>query len=550
MGDGLQENDEPERGRGERVADWADGRLGLYSLMRGKARKAFPDHWSFLLGEISLYSFVVVVITGVYLTLFFHPSMNQVEYHGSYAPLRGQMVSEAFDSTMHISFDVRGGLLIRQAHHWAALVFVAAMLCHLMRVFFTGAFRKPRELNWVFGFLLLVLGMFGGLTGYDLPDDLLSGTGLAVVNGTILSIPIVGTYLSMFLFGGEFPGHDLVARFNTIHVLIIPAVMVGLLVAHLFLALAHRHTQYPGRGRTERNVVGPPLKVRAVKSAGFFCLVAGVIFTIAAVAQINPVWRYGPYRADQVSAGSQPDWYMGVADGLLRVMPGWELTFWGHTLALDNLIPLLAGVGVFAAMGVYPFLEAWVTGDDREHHLLDRPRNRPARTALGVSWISFYLVALLGAANDIIATRFHVGVESVTWAVRVGLIVVPPLVYVLTRRWALGLQRQDRDKVLHGRETGIIKRMPNGEFVEVHEPLGQEELALLTQRDQYKAIGPGSPAGGEDPDDGFRPVRRLRAALNRTFYGEQVPVDEPPARDQHELTGEPTPSAGTRTENN
>ncbi|MFE7168581.1 cytochrome bc complex cytochrome b subunit [Streptomyces sp. NPDC057616] len=519
--------------------------------MRGKARKAFPDHWSFLLGEISLYSFVVVIITGVYLTLFFHPSMNQVEYHGSYAPLRGRLVSEAFDSTMHISFDVRGGLLIRQAHHWAALVFVAALLMHMMRVFFTGAFRKPRELNWVLGFLLLVLGMFAGLTGYDLPDDLLSGTGLAVVNGTILSIPIVGTYLSMFLFGGEFPGTDLVARFHTIHVLIIPALMVGLLLAHLFLAPAHRHTQYPGRGRTERNVVGPPLKVRAVKSAGFFLLVAGVIFTLAAVAQINPVWRYGPYRADQVSAGSQPDWYMGVADGLLRVMPGWELTFWGHTLALDNLIPLLAGVGVFVAMGVHPFLEAWVTGDTREHHLLDRPRNRLVRTALGVSWISFYLVALIGAANDIIATRLHVAVESVTWAVRIGLVVVPPLVYVLTRRWALGLQRQDRDKVLHGRETGIVKRMPNGEFVEVHEPLGQEELALLTQRDTFKPIvpgttvdGPGSPADGGGPDGGFRPVRRLRAALNRTFYGDEVPIDEPPAREHQEIAGGPTPPAG------
>jgi ubiquinol-cytochrome c reductase cytochrome b subunit len=500
--DAGQNKDVQERGRGERVAEWADGRLGLYGLLRGKARKAFPDHWSFLLGEISLYSFVVIIVTGIYLTLFFHPSMNQVEYHGSYAPLRGQTVSEAFDSTMHISFDVRGGLLIRQAHHWAALVFVAAMLLHMMRVFFTGAFRKPRELNWVLGFLLLVLGMFAGLTGYDLPDDLLSGTGLAVVNGTILSIPIVGTYLSMFLFGGEFPGNDLVARFNTIHVLIIPALMVGLLVAHVFLAFRHRHTQYPGRGRTERNVVGLPFKVRAVKSAGVFFLVAGVILVMAAIAQINPVWKYGPYRADQVSAGSQPDWYMGVADGLLRVMPGWEIVLWGHTLALDNLIPLLAGVGVFVAMGVYPFLEARVTGDDREHHLLDRPRNRPARTGLGVSWISFYLIALIGAANDIIATRFHVSVESVTWAVRIGLVVVPPLSYVLAKRWALGLQRKDRDELLHGRETGIIKRMPNGEYVEVHAPLSPERLSLLTQQEQYEAIGPGTPADGVIADEG------------------------------------------------
>ncbi|MER7841626.1 ubiquinol-cytochrome c reductase cytochrome b subunit [Streptomyces sp. NPDC096040] len=487
MGERSPEKDVRQDARGEKVADWLDGRLGGYGVVRAKARRSFPDHWSFLLGEISLYSFIV---TGVYLTLYFHPSMNQVQYHGSYLPLKGRTVSEAFDSTLHISFDVRGGRLIRQTHHWAALVFVGAMLLQMMRVFFTGAFGRPRELNWVLGFLLLILGMFAGLTGYDLPDDLLSGTGLAVVNGTILSVPIVGTYVSMFLFGGEFPGDDPVARFNTVHVLIIPALMVALLTAHLILMLRHRHTQYPGPGRRNQNVVGLPPKVRAVKSAGLFFLVSGAVFVVAAIAQINPVWLYGPYRADQVSAGSQPDWYMGVADGLLRVMPGWEATFWGHTLALDNLIPLAAGVGLFLALGVYPFVESWVTGDDREQHLLDRPRNRPVRTAFGVAWISCYLVAMAGAANDIIATHFHVSVESVTWVVRVGLFVVPCTAYVVTKRVALGLQRRDRDQVLHGRETGIVKRLPHGEFVEVHEPLSRQELHQLSQHEQeYQETG-------------------------------------------------------------
>ncbi|MEV2198322.1 cytochrome bc complex cytochrome b subunit [Streptomyces phaeochromogenes] len=536
MGDESQESEVRQGGKGEKIAEWADGRLGAYNLVRGKARKAFPDHWSFMLGEICLYSFIIIIVTGVYLTLYFHPSMNKVEYNGSYAPLQGQMVSEAFNSTMDISFDVRGGLLIRQAHHWAALVFVAAILVHMMRVFFTGAFRKPRELNWLFGFLLLVLAMFGGLTGYDLPDDLLSGTGLAVVNGTILSIPIVGTYLSFFLFGGEFPGGDLVARFNTIHVLIIPALMVGLLAAHLILIVYHKHTQFPGPGRSNTNIIGLPLKVRVVKSAGFFFLVAGGIFVVASVAQINPIWLYGPYRADQVSAGSQPDWYMGVADGLLRVMPGWEINFWGHTLALDNLIPLSVGVGLFLAMAVYPFIEAWATGDDSDHHLLDRPRNRPVRTAIGVAWISFYLVALIGAANDIIAIRFHVSVESVTWAVRIGLFFVPLVVYAITKRWALGLQRQDRDKVLHGRETGIIKRLPHGEFIELHEPLSREQLHLLTQHEQYKAIGSVSVGNAECPNSGFRLVERLRVRLSRSLYGEGAQITKPTEHEYKEIT--------------
>ncbi|MFJ8510373.1 cytochrome bc complex cytochrome b subunit [Streptomyces avermitilis] len=520
---------------GGKIADWARTRMGIGSTTTTGARRARPEHWSFLLGEICLYSFVVLLITGVYLTFYFHPSSNEVVYDGSYAPLRGQLVSEAFDSTMHISFDVRGGLLIRQAHHWAALIFVASLLAHLMRVFFTGAFRKPRELNWVAGFALLVLGMFGGLTGYDLPGDLLSGTGLAVVNGTLLSVPIVGTYLSMFLFGGEFPGHDLVPRFHVIHILVIPALMLALVAFHAFLGRRQRHAQYPGPGRTERNVVGPPMQAYVVKAGGYFCLVAGVIFTIAAIAQINPVWEFGPYRADQVSAGSQPDWYMGIADGLLRVMPGWEVNFWGHTLALDNLLPLLAGLGFFLVMGAYPFIEAWVTDDDRDHHLLERPRNRPVRTAFGVAWLGVYLVALLGAANDIIAMTFHMSVNTVTWTVRIALFVVPVVLFLVTKRIALGLQRRDRDKVLHGRETGIIQRLPHGEFVEVHQPLDPYELRALTAHEQYRPLDPGQREG-----DGHASgrVRRLRARLSRVFYGEGTQILKPTVKEYREITSE------------
>ncbi|CAM5446251.1 menaquinol-cytochrome c reductase cytochrome b subunit [Streptomyces spiroverticillatus] len=529
---------EPERGSGgDRLVTWVDSRTGLRGLTRSARRTAFPDHWSFLLGEIALYSLVILLITGVYLSLYFHPSSDLVAYDGRYAPLRGRLVSQAFDSTLHLSFDVRGGLLVRQAHHWAALVFVAAVFAHLMRVFFTGAFRKPRELNWVLGFLLLVLAMFAGLTGYDLPGDLLSGTGLQVVNGTLLSIPIVGTYVSFFLFGGEFPGEDLIARFNTLHTLVLPGVVIAVLVGHVVLAVRHRHTQYAGPGRTENNVVGLPFKVYAVKSAGYFCFVFGVIFFMAAVAQINPVWDYGPFRPDQVSAGSQPDWYMGVADGLLRVMPGWEIDLWGHTLALDNLLPLLAGMLLFLAMGAYPFLEAWVTDDDQDHHLLDRPRNRPVRTALGVAWLSVYAVALIGAANDVMATTLHVSVNSATWTVRIGLFVAPVLAFVITKRLALALQRRDRDKVLHGRETGIIKLLPHGEYVEVHEPIDQARLHTLTAHEQYLPL-----EGGPDLEpDGPAPTRRLRVALSRVFHGPGTQIPKPSPTEHKELIGRHRP---------
>ena len=522
---------------GERLPDWADGRLGIYSLAKANMRKIFPDHWSFMLGEVALYSFLIIILTGVYLTLFFHPSMTEVVYNGPYTPLQGIRMSDAFASTMHISFEVRGGLLIRQIHHWSAIVFIASMFVHMMRVFFTGAFRKPREINWLFGFLLFVLGMFTGFTGYSLPDDLLSGTGVRFMEGAILSVPIVGTYLSMFLYGGEFPGHDFVARFYTIHILLLPGIMAGLLVAHLILVFYHKHTQFPGPGRTNENVVGMPLlPVYMAKAGGFFFLVFGVIAALAAIASINPIWEYGPYRPDQVSTGAQPDWYMGMAEGLIRAMPSWEINFWGHTLQLGVFIPLLLFGLVLMAIAFYPFVEAWVTGDKREHHLADRPRNRPVRTAFGAAWVAWYMVLLLGGGNDIAATHFHLSINAITWFVRIGFFVIPVLTFVVTKRFCLGLQRRDRDKVLHGRETGVIKRLPHGEFIEVHEPLDQGAMYTLTSHQQYEPIevGPEVDENGVERKAGA--MTKLRAKLSQGYYGEQGQIPKPTAEEHAEIT--------------
>ncbi|WP_043488020.1 MULTISPECIES: cytochrome b [Streptomyces] len=512
---------------GERVADWADGRLGIYSLAKANMRKIFPDHWSFMLGEVCLWSFVILIITGVYLTLFFHPSMNEVVYHGSYVPLQGQRMSEAYKSTLDISFDVRGGLLIRQMHHWAALIFLAGMLVHMMRVFFTGAFRKPREVNWLFGFLLFVLGMFTGFTGYGLPDDLLSGTGIRFMEGAVLSIPIVGTYLSFFIFGGEFPGTDFVARFYSVHVLLLPGIMLALIAAHMVLLVHHKHTQFAGPGKSNKNVVGMPLMpVYMAKAGGYFFLVFGVIAAIAAIATINPIWAMGPYRPDQVSTGAQPDWYMGFTEGLIRVMPGWEINLWGHTLVLGVLIPLALFPLILAAIAVYPFIESWVTGDKREHHILDRPRNTPTRTAFGVAWLTLYAVLMIGGGNDLWATHFHLSINAITWFVRIAFFVAPVLAFIITKRICLGLQRRDRDKVLHGRETGIIKRLPHGEFVEVHEPLSQEQLHTLTAHEQYKPAEIGPTVDGNGVERKVKRSEKLRAKLSRAYYGDESQVQK------------------------
>ncbi|MFF9620873.1 cytochrome bc complex cytochrome b subunit [Streptomyces griseosporeus] len=526
-------------GRGERLADWADGRLGVYALAKSQMRKVFPDHWSFMLGEICLYSFLVLILTGVWLTLFFEPSAVDVTYHGSYEPLNGVIMTRAYESTLDISFEVRGGLLIRQIHHWAALVFVTGMLVHMMRVFFTGAFRKPREMNWLFGWTLLMLGIITGLTGYSLPDDLLSGTGLRFAHGAVLSVPIVGTYLDFFLFGGEFPGEGFISRLYPVHVLLLPGLMLGLVVAHLILVFYHKHTQYPGPGRDQRTVVGMPfMPVYMAKAGGFFFLVFGVLTVMGAVASINPVWAFGPYRPDLVTTGAQPDWYLGFSEGLIRVMPGWEISAFGHTLVLGVFIPFALFPLVMLAIGVYPFVEAWITGDRREHHVLDRPRNAPVRTGLGVAWLTLYVVLLIGGGNDIVATHLHLSINLITWFVRIAVFVAPPLAFFVTKRICFGLQRRDRDKVLHGRETGTIKRLPSGEYVEIHEPLTQAQLFTLTQHEQSPPyeIGPRVDANGVRRP--VRPSQRVRARLARAMFGDHSHIPKvTPEEYREQLTG-------------
>ena len=534
---GHSERGVPQAHLGEKAADWADGRLGIYGLAKANLRKIFPDHWSFMLGEICLYSFIIIILTGVYLTLFFQPSMADVVYHGPYTPLDGISMSQAYESTLNISFQVRGGLLIRQIHHWAAIVFVAAMLVHMMRVFFTGAFRKPREVNWLFGFLLLFLGMFDGFMGYSLPDDLLSGTGIRFMEGAILSVPIVGSYIAMFLYGGPFPGDDIIPRFFTIHVLLIPGIMLGLLVAHLILVFYHKHTQFAGPGRTEKNVVGMPLMpVYMAKAGGFFFLVFGVIAFVSAIASVNPIWAYGPYRPDQVSTDAQPDWYMGFSEGLIRIMPGWEIRAWGHTLELGVFIPLVVFGGVMMVIAAYPFLEGWVTGDKREHHILDRPRNAPIRTAFGVAWIAEYIILLVAGGNDLFATHFHLSIDTITWTCRILFFVGPVIAFTITKRWCIGLQRQDREKLLHGRETGTIKRLPHGEFIEVHEQLPQGERFRLTAHEQYSPVELPAEVDENGVKRKIGALTKVRAKLSQGYYGEAAQIPKPSVEEHQEIT--------------
>jgi ubiquinol-cytochrome c reductase cytochrome b subunit len=481
------------------VAGWLDDRTGIAKPVGPLLRKVFPDHWSFMLGEIALYSLVVLLITGTFLTFWFVPSSAKVVYDGSYLPLRGLTVSEAYRSTVDISFDVRGGLLVRQMHHWAALLFTVAIAVHMMRVFFTGAFRKPRELNWVLGMTLSLLAIVEGFAGYSLPDDLLSGTGLRIANGLILSIPVIGSWLAFAVFGGPFPGDAIIPRLYAVHILLLPALIVALALVHVLVVFIQKHSQYPGPGRTNRNVVGFRLMpVYAAKAGGFFFIVFGVTALIAGLVTINPIWMFGPYDPTAASAGSQPDWYMGFAEGALRLMGPLELHVLGHTLSLNVLLPgVLLIPTMYGVAAAYPFFERWVTrAGPQEHHLLDRPRDAPARTAVGAGALTFYVCLFLAGGNDIIAVKLHLSIESITWTLRVLIFLAPILVGWATSRICLSLQRRDRTTVLHGRETGTLVRTAGGGFFEVHDTLSpQERWPLIAGTELARGLAPPGPPG-------------------------------------------------------
>ncbi|WP_259125176.1 cytochrome bc1 complex cytochrome b subunit [Leucobacter aridicollis] len=506
------------------LADSLDSRTRIGSAVKELGRKIFPDHWSFLLGEVALYSFIVILISGTFLSLFFQASMAPVEYQGAYVPLKGFEMSAAMASTMDISFSIRGGLLMRQVHHWAALLFIASIGLHMLRVFFTGAFRKPRELNWIIGFILFVLAMAAGFTGYSLPDDTLSGNGLRIADGTLKAIPVVGTYASSLLFGGEFPGDDIVGRLYALHIMVIPAAILGLIALHLMFVVLHKHTHYPTAGRTESNVVGlPVLPAYAAKAGGFFFIVFGVIVAIASFLGINAIWLYGPYDPSPVSAGTQPDWYIGFVDGILRLVPpGWETELFGYTFSWNILVPV-AVVGIFLlAVVLYPFIEAWILRDKSEHHLLQRPRNAPVRTALGVAGMAFYAVLWIAASSDILATHFQLSIEDVIRTLQILLVLGPIIAFSVTRRICLALRRKDRSILLHGRETGRIVRLPGGDFREVHADVDVYETWRLVDHTNYQLID--SLAGGDSAPQSR--LNRARNWISRQFLEDRFIIDE------------------------
>ncbi|MGH3442534.1 MAG: cytochrome bc1 complex cytochrome b subunit [Nitriliruptorales bacterium] len=429
----------------DRVARWVDERLRLAEVSTKLLRKPFPGHWSFLIGEIALFSLVILVATGTFLALFYRPDARTLIYAGPYTPLQGAEVSAAFDSVMRLSFEVRAGLLMRRIHHHAANVFVVAIVVHMFRVFFTGSFRKPRELTWLTGIVLLILAIGAGFTGYSLPDDLLSGTGLAIAYGTLLSIPFVGPWVAFLAMAGEFPTVDVLSRLYVFHIMIIPAGLIALVTAHLALLFRHRHAQHPGGPRSATNVVGKPLfPSQLMVTLATFAATASALAGLGGFFEINPVWIYGPYHPSQVFAPSQPDWYVGWLEGVYRLWPSWSFTIFGVHIPQPFIPGVIVPGIVFTVAGAWPWIERrFITRDDDEHHLLHRQRDVPWRTAIGWAAFTFLLVMMLAGSNDVLAARFTIRLETLTWVLRILLVVAPPVVGWLVLRWMQRLRDRE-----------------------------------------------------------------------------------------------------------
>ena len=445
---------------------WIDERLGTRSFFKKALHKAFPDHWSFMLGESALYSLVILIATGTYLAFAFNPSGDTHPYAGSYAPLAGNVVSQAYASALQISFDLPGGLLFRQIHHWAAVVFTAAIVVHMGRVFLTGAFRRPRELNWMVGFALLLLALFEGFTGYSLPDDELSGTGLRIAYSIAAAIPLIGRWASAFLTGGGYDTPQTTGRLYTLHCFLGPALLLGALGLHMLILWRQKHAQFRSRGATESNVIGAPLWPNyALVSIAFGAAIATFVTVLGAFVQINPIWQYGPYRPWQVAAPAQPDWYVGWLDGALRIAPPIEIVLGPYrvesALLAGGLFPgLLIGLFFF-----WPFIERAFTRDGALHNLLDFPTDAPRRTAFGAATVTFFVVLTFAGSNDIQSAYLHVSEDALTVLYRVLVFVVPIAAYACVLRalrdrndWAAAPHNEPREALVRTAAGGYEEK--------------------------------------------------------------------------------------------
>lgn len=408
--------------------DALDERLRLRKPGRKVLNKVFPDHWSFLLGEVALFSFVVLVLTGIFLTMFYRPTADPVTYQGAMSLYEGRELPGAFESIVRLSYDVPGGLFFRRLHRGASHLFIAATVLHMLRILFTGAFRRPREINYHVGIGLLMLTFAAGFTGYSLPYDALAGTGIRIAYSSLLAVPYVGDQLAFWIFGGNFPAGNLVPRFYVFHVLMIPALLIGLISVHLVIMTRQRHTQFPRPGIDgHRFVVGKPLWPSQFSASTTLMLwISGLLAAAAVLIPWSDVLLIGPYVAGEVGNQAQPDWFLFWLEGALRVFPALEFRMLGMTVSGVFVAGVLLPGGIFTVLVAYPFVERRVYDLEGDWHVLQNPLNIPLRAAVSIGTFSFVLLLSAAATNDIMSRMTGLSIESITWFFRVACVVVPP----------------------------------------------------------------------------------------------------------------------------
>lgn len=424
-----------------------DERIHGARFLRRAMDHIFPDHWSFMIGEIALYSFVILIGTGIFLAMFFSPASTPVVYHGSYAALNGVRMPAAYESVLHLSFDVAAGLLMRQMHHWAALIFVGAIVLHMARVFFTAAYRRPRELTWLIGVTLLIFAIVNGFIGYSIAGDLLSGAGLRIAYAILLSVPLIGRWLAFLLLGGVVPNAVTLPRFYSLHIFLVPALIAILIALHLGLVWRQMHTNYPGPGRTDRTIVGSRLwPSYTAKSLGLFCLVFALIAALGGFFQIDPVWIYGPSASAAIVPGAQPDWYLGWVEGAMRLFPPLNIHL-DYLLVPGVFFPaVLLPSLVFLGLYLYPFFDKLIASGspNRSCNVLLFPWEQPFHTAFGCAAFMFLLVLFIAGSDDVIAVVTASDVTDIREVLRVLTLAAPPVTFLFVYLWCRSLKHRAR----------------------------------------------------------------------------------------------------------
>ena len=426
--------------RADRLYDWFDTRLDLADGQTFLG-KAFPAEDSFLLGEVAIFCFLFLVLSGVFLGFFYEPSTSDVEYDGSVAEFQGEEMPEAFVSVLHITYTVPFGMFIRRLHHWAAHLFVASIGLHMLRVFFTGAYRNPRELNWVVGTGLAVLAMGAAYTGYALPFDEFAATATSIGYNLTVSVPLVGDFFGEIIFGGEFPTSATIPRLYFLHVLIIPAAIAVGIAVHMVILIRQKHTEAPreddvsGGGRAvdrddDSVIVGlPAVPNQAAVSAVVFFLTAATLSALAGLLPVHNVAEYGPNDPASTPALIMPDWFLMWVYGFLKLLPEWMAFSVGPVhVSTEFLGGVFLPSLVFLAIVAWPFLDR----TDPVHFTAD-PLARPRQTAVGVAAVAFVMIASIAGMNNILAAQVLGTTTGVVNPVlTAALLGVPPLFGALT----------------------------------------------------------------------------------------------------------------------